>query len=111
MCLLFATPVAATQGPPADQAPPVASPDPGLPSWAEPSTESWGEPSDARAVMERRPARSDGPELPPATRVPVDTGLPWLVVAGLVYAVISLRMRNDSRAENPSANDGGEGGM
>lgn len=80
-------------GPPLDQAPPVASPDPDLPDWAEPSTDPWNDPAGARAEMERGRGRSNGPALPPATRVPVDTGLPWLVVAGAIYALISLRTR------------------
>jgi len=103
--LLSATPALAMQGPPLDQAPPAASPDPGLPAWAEPSTETWNQPSDASAREERRQGRSNCPALPPATRVPVDTGLPWLVVAGAIYAFISLRTRNDGWAEDASAGD------
>jgi len=66
-----------------------------LPSWAEP-VEPVASP--ARRSQLEDGAETDGPLLPPASRVPVDGGLIWLLAAGGTLALHKLR--GQSRADD-----------
>lgn len=83
LCFLFFEDESFGQGP-ADAPTSIEA----LPSWAEPV-----EPATSPGLPSQREdgAETDGPLLPPASRVPVDGGLIWLLAAGGTLALHKLR--------------------
>jgi len=88
ICFLFLEDESFGQGP-ADAPTSIET----LPSWAElmERSASHGLPSQVEDAVE-----TDGPTLPPASRVPVDGGLIWLLAAGGTLALHKLRGANQA---------------